>query len=295
MTPRHITLRAVFHSFAASVASVLFGWRLAVLAPAMADALTTPTPVDSLLRLTVETVMMAAGLGAGVWWAASYLLVAVALAAQARSAVGRAARNAVTRFGPRSARALLATAAGVTLTFGALPAGASELPADQTATQTTQSVSVQPILATPLTMLDRQQSVTDPTEEAHSNDAEITDVNLLFLTPPQDNVPSKDTASVLATTPVIAASSGSTTDPMTQVEATVATMTDGGHDTTTVTIAQGDTLWSLTRDALPEGATTTQIAEAWPRLYDANKDVLGDNPDLIPVGVTITIPQSLLD
>ena len=45
---------------------------------------------------------------------------------------------------------------------------------------------------------------------------------------------------------------------MTQVEATVATMTDGGHDTTTVTIAQGDTLWSLTRDALPDGATTTQ-------------------------------------
>lgn len=65
--------------------------------------------------------MMAAGLGAGMWWAASYLLVAVALAAQARSSVGRAARNAVTRFGPRSARALLATAAGVTLTFGALP------------------------------------------------------------------------------------------------------------------------------------------------------------------------------
>lgn len=57
---------------------------------------------------------------------------------------------------------------------------------------------------------------------------------------------------------------------------------------TTVVVAPGDSLWSITADLLP-GAGDAAIAAAWPRLYAANSGVVGADPDLIHPGQVLTI------
>ena len=52
----------------------------------------------------------------------------------------------------------------------------------------------------------------------------------------------------------------------------------------------GDSLWSLTARQLGPGATSTQIAAAWPRLYAANRAAIGNNPDLIHPGQRLVPP-----
>ncbi|UFU02173.1 LysM peptidoglycan-binding domain-containing protein [Ruania suaedae] len=60
----------------------------------------------------------------------------------------------------------------------------------------------------------------------------------------------------------------------------------GGHQ-----VAPGESLWSIAADALGPGATTADIAEAWPRWYAANRDVLGPDPDLIHPGDHLVAPS----
>ena len=52
----------------------------------------------------------------------------------------------------------------------------------------------------------------------------------------------------------------------------------------------GDTLWSLAADRLGPEATTAQITAAWPRLYAANRDVIGPDPAHIEPGQHLTLP-----
>lgn len=62
-------------------------------------------------------------------------------------------------------------------------------------------------------------------------------------------------------------------------------------------VAAGDSLWSITADTLAQGlqdgepsGEAAAIAEAWPELYDANRDVVGSDPSLIRPGQELTIP-----
>lgn len=60
----------------------------------------------------------------------------------------------------------------------------------------------------------------------------------------------------------------------------------------TVTVAAGDSLWRIAADHLPEGAGAGEIAAAWPRLYEANRDIVGADPALIIPGQVLTIPAT---
>jgi nucleoid-associated protein YgaU len=51
---------------------------------------------------------------------------------------------------------------------------------------------------------------------------------------------------------------------------------------TTYTVQKGDTLWSIAQQHLGDGAS-------WAVIYGQNADIIGDNPDLIFPGQTITI------
>ncbi len=51
----------------------------------------------------------------------------------------------------------------------------------------------------------------------------------------------------------------------------------------TYTIASGDSLWKIAQKIYGKGADYT-------RLYEANKDVVGSNPNLIRPGQVLTIP-----
>jgi hypothetical protein len=48
-----------------------------------------------------------------------------------------------------------------------------------------------------------------------------------------------------------------------------------------VPVRAGDTLWTIAARTLPDGATDADIARATRQWHDANRDVIGDDPDLI--------------
>ena len=59
-----------------------------------------------------------------------------------------------------------------------------------------------------------------------------------------------------------------------------------------VTVRPGDSLWLIAARGLGDDPTDAQIAAEWPRWYEANKDVVGDNPNLIQPGEHLQPPTS---
>ena len=51
----------------------------------------------------------------------------------------------------------------------------------------------------------------------------------------------------------------------------------------TYTVKSGDSLWKIADRFYGDGAL-------WPRIYEANRDVIGSNPDLIHPGQKYVIP-----
>ena len=56
-------------------------------------------------------------------------------------------------------------------------------------------------------------------------------------------------------------------------------------------VQPGDSLWTITAQLLGEQATAEQVLDAWPRLYAANRDVIGADPDLIHPGQELVLPR----
>ncbi|XAS63144.1 LysM peptidoglycan-binding domain-containing protein [Micrococcaceae bacterium Sec5.8] len=59
-----------------------------------------------------------------------------------------------------------------------------------------------------------------------------------------------------------------------------------------VTVRPGDSLWSLSAARLGPFASDVDIAVDWPRLYQANKDIIGGNPNLLRPGQVLRLPAS---
>lgn len=59
-----------------------------------------------------------------------------------------------------------------------------------------------------------------------------------------------------------------------------------------VVVAPGDTLWHLAEHALGDGATPAQVALAWPAWWSANREVIGEDPDLLRPGQRLAAPAS---
>lgn len=59
---------------------------------------------------------------------------------------------------------------------------------------------------------------------------------------------------------------------------------------TEVTVRPGDSLWSLSAARLGPFASDVDIALDWPRLYQANRDVIGANPHFLRPGQVLRIP-----
>lgn len=55
-------------------------------------------------------------------------------------------------------------------------------------------------------------------------------------------------------------------------------------------VRPGDSLWSLTARRLGPAASTAAIAAQWPRLYAANRDAIGHDPNLIRPGQRLVLP-----
>ncbi|MEC5178949.1 LysM peptidoglycan-binding domain-containing protein [Arthrobacter sp. CG_A4] len=59
---------------------------------------------------------------------------------------------------------------------------------------------------------------------------------------------------------------------------------------THVTVLAGDSLWSLSAARLGPFASDVDIAMDWPRLYRANRDVIGGNPHILRPGQVLRLP-----
>ena len=57
-----------------------------------------------------------------------------------------------------------------------------------------------------------------------------------------------------------------------------------------VTVRPGDSLWSLSAARLGPFASDVDIALDWPRLYQANRDIIGGDPHLIRPGQVLKLP-----
>ncbi|WP_353353016.1 LysM peptidoglycan-binding domain-containing protein [Intrasporangium sp. DVR] len=58
----------------------------------------------------------------------------------------------------------------------------------------------------------------------------------------------------------------------------------------TVTVRRGDSLWTIAERHLGPGASTADVAAEWPRWFEANRDVIGDDPDVILPGQLLRAP-----
>lgn len=59
-----------------------------------------------------------------------------------------------------------------------------------------------------------------------------------------------------------------------------------------IVVLRGDTLWSLAERSLGAEASDAQVAAECRRWFDANQDVIGDDPDLIKPGQILSAPRS---
>lgn len=59
-----------------------------------------------------------------------------------------------------------------------------------------------------------------------------------------------------------------------------------------VVVHRGDTLWSIAARHLGPQASDAEIAAAWPRWFDLNRSLVGDDPDLILPGQILRIPDT---
>ena len=55
-------------------------------------------------------------------------------------------------------------------------------------------------------------------------------------------------------------------------------------------MAPGDSLWALAAADLPDGASVAEVDERWREIHAANRDVIGDDPDLIRPGQQLRLP-----
>lgn len=78
----------------------------------------------------------------------------------------------------------------------------------------------------------------------------------------------------------------------TPAEAPRALPTPPPAPTSEIVVAPGDSLWRLAAERLPGDADNATIAHTWHRLYAANNDVIGADPDLIEPGQRLTRPQA---
>lgn len=60
-----------------------------------------------------------------------------------------------------------------------------------------------------------------------------------------------------------------------------------------VVVGAGDTLWGIAAAHLGPAATDAEIAAAWPLWYEANRQVVGPDPDLLQPGQQLTVPTGL--
>jgi nucleoid-associated protein YgaU len=66
-----------------------------------------------------------------------------------------------------------------------------------------------------------------------------------------------------------------------------------GNAPVEVVVRRGDSLWSIAARHLGTDASDAEIARAWPAWFEANRGVVGDDPDLLRPGQLLRAPDAV--
>jgi resuscitation-promoting factor RpfA len=211
--------------------------------------------------------LLALAAAAVAWIAVGHLVLVLAATALAASpgAVGRGAATVAETVTPAAGRRLARLAVGLTVAAGSV---ASALPA--TAAPGGQTVAVPAAASLPAI----QRPGGDPPP---SPSAAAPDVSAL----PAVGRPGQAGGWVPDVPPAAA-------EPM--PPAPPVRLVAAVPRTDEVVVRRGDSLWQIAARALSGDATDAEIATEWPRWYEANRDVVGDDPDLLLPGTVLRPP-----
>jgi hypothetical protein len=69
-------------------------------------------------------------------------------------------------------------------------------------------------------------------------------------------------------------------------------VSSAGTGAASVTVLSGDTLWDIAASAMGPGATDVEVALEWPRWFEANRAIIGQNPDVLLPGQILQPPSA---
>lgn len=230
------------------------------------------------------------------WGCAGWLACTVVVVALSRleGPAGRTAGALARRVAPAAVRRTVEVALGLTVAVGTLAPTAAlatapvATPAQRTAIDTE-----------PAWDLDWPRTPADPTVAPAPSRAPSRAPSNADVTPSSGRTPTASATATPATTPTTAPATPPATAPPLVRPAGVpprAATPLPGVPATTVVVQPGDSLWSLAEDALHDAAgrepSDRQVALAWPRWWAANRDVVGDDPDLLLPGTVLRAPAA---
>jgi nucleoid-associated protein YgaU len=217
------------------------------------------------------------------WLALGTLLMALSVLP---GALGRACGELAERVTPAAYRRIARIALGISVAagpmLGALPANAATV--DQPTQAAAAAAAMLPSLDRPGTVDSRLPSgITLPSLDRPSgSDAVASDI---MASLPMPDRPIGDRAPVTAQADLPNPERPQTTDPVTRPPVRDVA------DVQEVVVKRGDTLWGIAARHLPPGASDAEIHREWQRWYEANRQVIGDDPNLILPGQILTPPQ----
>lgn len=273
----------------------------------------------TLLRVedAVELLVTGAGALGALWLAGSCAVAAACVAARAVGRTWRRGESLVHRCAPVVVRRFVAVAVGTGLGLGALAPGALAAPATapRPVVGSEAASVVGSVVGSPIPAEAPALAATSATDDTAGLDLGWAPVAVGATEEPA--VPVASGAADEPAIPVIAspgeagaavpfgaspvphgAPGSGTLDP---------TAAPGGADAATtrssepqgagadaiVTVRAGDTLWAIAASHLGDGADDAAVAAAWPDWFDANRDVIGDDPDLLLPGQVLRVPDGV--
>lgn len=254
-------------TLAAGLAALALGGYALHLGSDVATTLRTGTARATAVEDVVALVVVTVGAVLAAWLAVSAGLCLGCAAARGVGHVWRTGERLAARVAPHAVRRLTAAAVGtgVALAVGLSPAHAA--PDLDPGWQPTRSerAATAPDPRPPLLPVTSAPSAAPPAARTAPTAAPVTPVRA-----------DDDGGSNPARTPV---DGHGDPDP-----------TPEPSDEPAVTVRPGDSLWSITAAHLPADAVVADVAAAWPRWYEANRAVIGPDPDLIHPGQVLHPP-----
>ncbi|MDQ2624591.1 MAG: hypothetical protein M3Y20_05465 [Actinomycetota bacterium] len=230
-------------------------------AASLAEAISPATQVDALVVLAVT----ALGAVLAAWFGLHLLLGAVCVLGAATGRRWRAGERVLVTHGPVLVRRGVALALGASLGLGGLSV------ATATSTAPVPDLGWVPPTGVEVAPVDQPSESLEPGDEEHTEDSAAED----------GHTDGEHTEAV---------PDGELPMPVPETSPTDATSTPPSPRT--VVVDAGDSLWSLTSALLGE-ASDAEVAAAWPALYEENRELVGDEPDLIYPGQELTVPTIL--